>query len=98
MTYRLGSSYLRDGNKIGIVLDITYEEVIPGTAWFFKKATLQVLRSRPSTITGLGGVETGTLVETLGNVLVNRPIPADAFVVRLPEGTRVFDAVSRSQK
>jgi hypothetical protein len=26
-------------DKIGIVLDITYEEVISGAAWFVKKAT-----------------------------------------------------------
>ena len=91
-------AYLRDGNGIGIVLDITYQEVIPGTAWFFKKATHKFFgpdlpRSPDSEEWRQAG-----FVETLGNVLVNRPIPADAFVVRLPEGTRVFDAVSRSQK
>jgi hypothetical protein len=30
---------LREEDKIGIVLDITYQEVIPGTAWFLEKAT-----------------------------------------------------------
>ena len=49
----------RDEDKIGIVLDIAYQEVIPRTAWFFEKGDMQVLRPRPCPITGIGGMETG---------------------------------------
>jgi hypothetical protein len=87
----------RDEDKIGIVVDISYDEVIPGTAWFFKKATQKFfghdLPRSPDSETWRQAL----IIETMGKVLVNRPIPVDAFLVRFPEGTRIFDAVSRSQ-
>ena len=45
--------FLREEDRIGIVLDITYQEVIPGSAWFLKKATCKFFgrpnsRDRPT--------------------------------------------------
>jgi hypothetical protein len=86
----------RDGDKIGIVLDITYQEVIPGTAWFLKKATLKFFWPDLARSPDSDAWRQAMIVETMGQVLVNRPIPADVFVVRTPEGTRFSDAVHRS--
>jgi hypothetical protein len=86
----------RDEDKIGIVLDISYEEVIPGTAWFFKKATHKFFDPDLPRSPDSEAWRQALIVETMGKVLVNRPIPADAFLVRLPEGTRVSDAVHSS--
>ena len=86
----------RDGDKIGIVLDISYEEVIPGTAWFFKKATQKFFGPDLPRSPDSEAWRQALIVETMGKVLVNRPIPADAFLVRLPEGTRVSDAAHSS--
>jgi hypothetical protein len=86
----------RDEDKIGIVLDISYEEVIPGTAWFFKKATHKFFGPDLARSPDSEAWRQALIVETMGKVIVNRPIPADAFLVRLPEGTRVSDAVHSS--
>jgi hypothetical protein len=88
--------YLRDGNGIGIVLDITYQEVIPGTSWFFKKATHKFFGRDLARSPDSEAWRQARIVETMGKVIVNRPIPADAFLVRFPEGTRVSDAVHSS--
>jgi hypothetical protein len=86
----------RDEDKIGIVLDITYQEVIPGTTWFLKKATLKFFGQDPPRSPDSEAWRQAMIVETMGQVLVNRPIPADVFVVRTPEGTRFSDAVHSS--
>jgi hypothetical protein len=86
----------RDEDKIGIVLDITYQEVIPGTTWFLKKATLKFFLPDLARSPDSDAWRQATIVETMGQVLVNRPIPDDVFVVRTPEGTRFSDAVHSS--
>jgi hypothetical protein len=88
----------RDDDKIGIVLDITYQEVIPGTSWFFKKATHKFFGRDLARSPDSEAWRQARIVETMGKVIVNRPIPADAFLVRFPEGTRVSDAVHSSHE
>jgi hypothetical protein len=83
---------LRGEDKIGIALDITYQEVISGTAWFLKKATCKFfgpeLARSPDSEAWRGAM----IVETKGRVRVNEPIDAGAFEVNLPIGTRISDA------
>jgi hypothetical protein len=87
---------LREEGKIGIVLDITYQEVIPGAAWFFKQATYKFFGREPARSPDSEAWQQAVIVETKGNVHVNEPIAADAFVVALPPGTRVSDATRRA--
>jgi hypothetical protein len=85
--------FLRGEDKIGIVLDITYQEVIPGSAWFLKKATCKFYgRPELERSPDSEAWRQATIVETKGRVHVNEPIDADAFAVKLPAGTRVSDA------
>jgi hypothetical protein len=79
-------------DKIGIVLDITYEEVISGAAWFVKKATCKFLGRDLARSADSEAWREAIVVETKGKVDVNEPIDADAFAVKLPAGTRVSDA------
>ena len=85
--------FLRGEDKIGIVLDITYQEVIPGSAWFLKKATCKFfghpeLERSPDSEAWRQAV----IVETKGRVHADEPIDAGAFAVKVPAGTRVSDA------
>ena len=86
----------RDEDKIGIVLDIAYQEVIPRTAWFLKKATCKFFGRDLARSPDSEDWRQAYIVEIMGNVLVNRPIPDDSFVVRFPEGTRFSDATHSS--
>jgi hypothetical protein len=90
--------FLRDGNKIGIVLDITYQEVIPGTAWFLQKATTKFFGGELAVSPDSEAWRQMTIVETKGTAHVNEPLDPDAFVVKLPEGTRISDAVHLSSE
>jgi hypothetical protein len=83
----------RDDDQISIVLDITYQEVIPGAAWFVKKSTSKFFGRGLERSPDSEAWRQATIVETKGKVHVNEPIDADEFVVKLPEGTRIIDAV-----
>jgi hypothetical protein len=61
-----------------------------------KKATLKFFGQDPPRSPDSEAWRQAMIVETMGQVLVNRPIPADVFVVRTPEGTRFSDAVHSS--
>jgi hypothetical protein len=87
---------LRDEDKVGIVLDITYQEAIPGAAWFLKKSTCKFFHPELARSPDSEAWRQALIVETRGNLHVNEPIAADAFVVGLPAGTRISDAVQRS--
>jgi hypothetical protein len=86
---------LREENKIGIVLDITYQEVITGATWFLKKATWRFFGREAAGSPDSEAWRQAVIVETEGKVHVNEPIAADAFVLTLPPGTRVSDATRR---
>jgi hypothetical protein len=85
-----------DPQKIGIVLDITYQEVIPVRAWFFKKATCRFFGREPVRSPDSEAWRQTVSVETKGPVHVNEPIDDDTFVVPIPPGTRISDAVRAS--
>jgi RNA polymerase sigma factor (sigma-70 family) len=87
---------LRDGDKIGIVLDIAYQEVIPGSAWFFKKATCRYFGPEFARSPDSDAWRQATTVETMGKVHVNEPIDTDVFAVKIPGDARVSDAVRSS--
>jgi hypothetical protein len=87
-----------DPQKIGIVLDITYQEVIPGRAWFFKKATCRFFGHEPVRSPDSEAWRQTVSVETKGPLHVNEPIDDDTFVVPIPPGTRISDAVHASSK
>jgi hypothetical protein len=87
-----------DPQKIGIVLDITYQEVIPGRAWFFKKATCRYFGREPVRSPDSEAWRQTVSVETKGPLHVNEPIDDDTFVVPIPPGTRISDAVHASSK
>ena len=87
-----------DQQKIGIVLDITYQEIIPGRAWFFKKATCRFFGREPVRSPDSEAWRQTVSVETKGPVHVNEPIDDDTFVVPIPPGTRISDAVHASSK
>ncbi len=87
---------LREEDRIGIVLDITYQEVIPGAAWFLKKATCKFFGQELARSPDSEAWRQALIVETKGKVHVNEPIAADVFAVEIPAGTRVSDAVSAS--
>jgi hypothetical protein len=87
---------IRDQDRIGMVLDITYQEVISGTAWFLKQATTKYFGRDPVRSPDSDAWEQATTVRTMGKVRVNEPITDDAFVVTLPPDTRVSDAVHGS--
>ena len=87
----------RDQDRIGIVVDITYQEVIPGTAWFLKQATTKYFGRDPARSPDSEAWNQATIVRTMGKVRpVNEAIPDDAFEVALPPDTRVLDAVHGS--
>jgi hypothetical protein len=87
---------LRDEDKIGIVLDITYQEVIPGAAWFLKRATCKFFDPELARSSDSEAWRLSLIIETMGKVHVNESIATDAFAVKLPRGTRVSDAVHSS--
>ena len=86
----------RDQDTIGIVVDITYQEVILGTAWFLKQATTKYFGREPARLPDSDTWKQATTVRTMGKVRVNEAIPDDAFEVALPPDTRVLDAVQGS--
>ncbi len=88
--------FLRGEDKIGIVLDIAYQEVIPGSAWFLKKATCKFFGPELARSPDSEAWRQALIVETKGKVHVNEPIAADVFAVEIPAGARVSDAVSAS--
>jgi hypothetical protein len=85
-----------EDDKIGVVLDITYQEVIPRTTWFLKKATCKFFGRDLARSPDSEAWRQAHIVEMMGNVVVNRPIPDDSFLVRFPEGTRFSDAAHSS--
>jgi hypothetical protein len=87
---------LRDGDKIGIVLDIIYQEAIPGAAWFLKKATYKFFGPELARSPDSEAWRQSLIVEAKGKLHVNEPIAGDAFVVGLPAVTRISDAVQSS--
>ena len=87
-----------DPQKIGIVLDITYQEIIPGRAWFFKKATCRFFGHEPVRSADSEAWRQTVSVETKGPLHVNEPIDDDTFVVPIPPGTRISDAVHALSK
>jgi hypothetical protein len=84
--------FLRDGDGIGIVLDITYQEVIPRQAWFLKQATCKFFGPEMARSPDSEAWRQAVIVESKGKVHVNEPIEADAFELPFPAGTQVRDS------
>jgi peroxiredoxin len=86
----------RQGNGIGIVLDIAYRELIPGAAWFLEKSTLKFFGPELARSPDSEAWRQAVIVEATGEVQINGEVDDDELVVKLPEGTRVSDSVHRS--
>jgi RNA polymerase sigma factor (sigma-70 family) len=86
----------REGDGIGIVLDIAYQEALPGAAWFLQKATEKFFYPELARSPDSDAWRQSMIVETTEELHVNEGIADDAFLVRLPDGTRVSDSVHRS--
>ena len=83
---------LRVDNKLGYVIDIEYQEVIPGSAWFLKSSTCKFFGVDGADSPDSDAWKQSLSVETTGKVHVNTSIPPEALVMRLPEGTEILDS------
>jgi hypothetical protein len=90
--------FFREEGKVSIVLDIDYQEVIPGAAWFLKKATCKTFFRAPARSPDSEAWTQASIIETKGKVHVNEPIDANAFASKVPAGTRILDATSGASR
>lgn len=85
---------LCDDGSLSVVTELTYTEVLPGSAWFPKKVIRRyfgkgIASTRDSR--HWRELHTITIEPTLP---VNRPVPDSAFHIQLPAGTTVHDSIN----
>ncbi len=85
---------LWDDGSLNVVTELTYTEVLPGSAWFPKKVIRRyfdkgIASARDSK--NWRELHTITIEPTLP---VNQPVPDSAFRIQLPAGTTVRDIIN----
>lgn len=92
---RFGVGVVRRGGMLEMTLT-------PRARWFRRAVTSIVVFQREAqpiperiVVTGPRGDRTETI---LRDVALNPPLPPDAFVLKLPPGTRLFDAKQRAER
>jgi len=81
---------LHDDGSVNVVVDVSYQEVGRGKTWFPKEVT-ETIYGKPGAKAGDPGW-TGRTTQTVGKVVVNEPLAADAFKVKIPPETLISDA------
>ena len=84
-----------DGRTVNDAVEIDYQEVIPGTAWFFRDLSQKFFTDENTGDASGTGWRQQVIWRTVGKVHINEEIPDEVFHIEFPEGTRVVDQVDR---
>lgn len=86
---------LRHDGSVNDAVEIDYQEVIPGTAWFFRDLSRKFFTDENEGELSAQGWRQEIIWRTVGEVRVNDEIPDEIFQIEFPVGTRVVDQTAR---